>query len=118
MPFFTVTRSRPTTEVILVKADSEAEARANVDSGKKLTVNTGKPEEPTLVEPFDMVPEEGEKMFEVEVDETHIQVSLITAKTKEEAKERVTEGEGYQLHNTSYRETSDSTDWTVREFEG
>lgn len=126
MPFFHIGRQRTVTETYLVEASSEAEARAiasnedrlrqerlmNLDMGEVVVGSL-------LVMPYDGLKcEEGEQVFDVEVEERHDQSVLVVAKDKKDAVEKVLEGEGDYLHKTKYSETTESSQWTVRDLKG
>jgi len=126
MPFFHIGRQRTVTETYLVEASSEAEARAIANDEDRLrqerlmNLDMGSPiQGSVVVMPYnDLTCEEGEQVFDVEVEERHNQSVLIVAKNKDEAVEKVLEGEGDYLHKTKYSETSESSQWTVRDLNG
>jgi len=126
MPFFHIGRQRTVTETYLVEASSEAEARAIANDEDRLrqerlmNLDMGSPiQGSVVVMPYNgLTCEEGEQVFDVEVEERHNQSVLIVAKNKDEAVEKVLEGEGDYLHKTKYSETSESSQWTVRDLNG
>lgn len=126
MPFFHVGRQRTVTETYLVEASSEAEARAIANDEDRLrlerlmNLDMGNPIQGSIiVMPYNgLTCEEGEQVFDVEVEERHNQSVLIVAKSNEEAVEKVLEGEGDYLYSTKYSETAESSQWTVRDLKG
>lgn len=126
MPFFHVGRQRTVTETYLVEASSEEEARAIANDEDRLrqerlmNLDMGSPVQGSIVVmPYDGLNcEQGEQVFDVEVEERHDQSVLVVAQDKKDAIQKVLQGEGDFLHKTKYSETSESSQWTVRDLKG
>ena len=126
MPFFHIGRQRTVTETYLVEASSEAEARAIANDEDRLrqerlmNLDMGSPiQGSVVVMPYNGLNcEQGEQVFDVEVEERHDQSVLVVASNKQEAVQQVLEGEGDYLYKTKYDETAESSQWTVRDLKG
>ena len=126
MPFFHIGRQRTVTETYLVEASSEAEARAIANDEDRLrqerlmNLDMGSPiQGSVVVMPYNGLNcEQGEQVFDVEVEERHDQSVLVVAQDKNDAIQKVLQGEGDFLHKTKYSETSESSQWTVRDLKG